>query len=161
MTNGYNNRLVRVNLSTNQITTEPLPDIIETFLGGKGLGAYFLTKELPPRIDPLSPENKLIILTGPLQGSVVPICGRYTIVTKSPLTGLFLDSHVGGSIGPELKFAGYDCLIIEGAAPKPCYILIVDDNVEIKDGEHLKGQSTLEKEIQIQKDLETEEVKIM
>ncbi|MHA2246962.1 MAG: aldehyde ferredoxin oxidoreductase family protein [Candidatus Hodarchaeales archaeon] len=161
MTNGYNNRLVRVNLSTNQITTEPLPNIIESFLGGKGLGAYILAKELPPRIDPLGPENKLIIVTGPLQGSVVPICGRYAIVSKSPLTGLFLDSHVGGSIGPELKFAGYDCLIIEGAATKPRYILIVDDNVEIKDGEHLKGQSTLEKEIQIRKDLDTEEIKIM
>ncbi len=161
MTNGYNNRLVRVNLSTNQITTEPLPNIIETFLGGKGLGAYILTRELPPGIDPLGPENKLVIVTGPLQGSVVPICGRYSIVTKSPLTGLFLDSHIGGSIGPELKFTGYDCLIIEGIAPKPCYLLIIDDNVEIKEGEHLKGQSALEKEIQIQKDLETDEVKIM
>ncbi|MFX1283781.1 MAG: aldehyde ferredoxin oxidoreductase family protein [Promethearchaeota archaeon] len=161
MANGYNNRLVRVNLSTNQITIEDLPNIIETFLGGKGLGAYILTRELSPKIDPLGPENKLIIATGPLQGSIVPICGRYSIVTKSPLTGLFLDSHVGGTIGPELKFAGYDCLIIEGAAPKPRYLLIVDDNVEIKDGEHLKGQSALEKEIQIQKDLETDEIKIM
>ncbi|MFX0209704.1 MAG: aldehyde ferredoxin oxidoreductase family protein [Candidatus Hodarchaeota archaeon] len=161
MTNGYNNRLVRVNLSTNQVTTEPLPNIIETFIGGKGLGAYILTRELPPGIDPLGVENKIIIVTGPLQGSIVPICGRYSIVTKSPLTGLFLDSHVGGSIGPELKFAGYDCLIIEGAAPKPRYLLIVDDNVEINEGGHLKGQTSFEKEIQIQKDLEIDEVKIM
>ncbi|UCG02525.1 MAG: aldehyde ferredoxin oxidoreductase family protein [Candidatus Heimdallarchaeota archaeon] len=161
MTNGYNNRLARINLSSNQITTEPLPDIAETFIGGKGLGAYILTRELAAKVDPLSPENKLIIVTGPLQGSIVPICGRYAVVTKSPLTGLILDSHAGGSIGPELKFAGYDALIIEGAANEPCYISILNDQIEIRNGEHLKGLPTLEKEIQIKKDLEDEEVKVM
>lgn len=161
MTNGYNNRLARINLSTNQITIEPLPNIIETFLGGKGLGVYILTRELAPHIDPLGSENKLVIVTGPLQGSNVPICGRYTVVTKSPLTGLILDSHAGGSIGPELKFAGYDALIIEGTASEPCYISILDDEIKIRNGEHLKGLSTLEKEIQIKKDLDNEEVKVM
>ena len=161
MTNGYNNRLARINLSANQITTEPLPDIKETFLGGKGLGIYILTRELVAHIDPLGPENKLIIVTGPLQGSIVPICGRYTVVTKSPLTGLILDSHAGGSIGPELKYAGYDAIIIEGIAKEPRYITILDGQIEIRNGDHLKGLSTLEKEIQIKKDLENEEVKIM
>ncbi|MFX0123546.1 MAG: aldehyde ferredoxin oxidoreductase family protein, partial [Candidatus Hodarchaeota archaeon] len=161
MTNGYNNRLARINLSTNQITTEPLPNITETFLGGKGLGAYILTRELAAHIDPLGSENKLVIVTGPLQGSNVPICGRYAVITKSPLTGLILDSHAGGSIGPELKFAGYDALIIEGSAPKPCYISIFDEEIEIRNGEHLKGLTTLEKENQIKKDLENEEIKIM
>lgn len=161
MTNGYNNRLARINLSTNQITTEPLPNITETFLGGKGLGIYILTRELTANIDPLGPENKLVIVTGPLQGSIVPICGRYALVTKSPLTGLILDSHAGGSIGPELKFAGYDALIIEGVSSEPCYISILDDEIRIRNGEHLKGLSTLEKEIQIKKDLDNEEVKVM
>jgi aldehyde:ferredoxin oxidoreductase len=162
MTNGYNNRLARINLSTNQITTEPLPkNIIETFLGGKGLGVYILTRELAANVDPLGPENKLIITTGPLQGSVVPICGRHTLVTKSPLTGLILDSHAGGSIGPELKFVGYDALIIEGTASKPCYISILDGTIEIRNGEHLKGLSSLDKEIQIKKDLDSEEIKVM
>lgn len=161
MTKGYNNRLARINLSTNQITIESLPNIIETFLGGKGLGVYILTRELAPHIDPLGSENKLVIVTGPLQGSIVPICGRYTVVTKSPLTGLILDSHAGGSIGPELKFTGYDALIIEGSAPEPCYISILDDEIKIRNGEQLKRLSTLEKEAQIKKDLDNEEVKVM
>lgn len=157
---GYNNRLLRVDLTTNKISKEKLPEITSTFLGGKGLGAYLLTRELMPKIDPLGPQNKLIIVTGPLQGSIVPICGRYAIVSKSPLTGLFLDSHAGGSIGPELKFAGYDALIIEGAAPSPCYLSINDDNVEIQDATHLKGLTTLDKELQIKKEL-GEQTKIM
>ncbi len=80
MANGYTNRFIRVNLTTKKITIEPIPDVSESFLGGKGLGAYLLTKELKPRIDPLSSENKLIISTGPLQGSNMPICGRYCIL---------------------------------------------------------------------------------
>ncbi len=101
MANGYHDRLIRINLSTKKIELESLPPkIVETFIGGKGLGAYILTRELKPGIDPLGPDNKIIVATGPLQGSVVPICGRYCIVTKSPLTGLFLDSHAGGFIGP-------------------------------------------------------------
>ncbi|MFX0172646.1 MAG: aldehyde ferredoxin oxidoreductase family protein [Candidatus Hodarchaeota archaeon] len=161
MRNGYHNRLIRLNLSTKRIKKEILPDIINTFIGGKGLGAYILTKELPPKTDPLSPDNKIIITTGPLQGSIVPICGRYCIVTKSPLTGLFLDSHVGGSLGPELKFAGYDAIIIEGASPDPCYISINDDIVQIRNGKFLKGLSTQDKEIWIKETLSEPEAKIM
>ncbi len=157
---GYNNQLLRVDLTTKKISKEKLPEIASTFLGGKGLGAYLLTRELAPKIDPLGPQNKLIIVTGPLQGSIVPICGRYAIVSKSPLTGLFLDSHAGGSIGPELKFAGYDALIVEGAASSPRYLSIIDDNVEIRDAAHLKGLSTLDKELQIKKEL-GEQTKIM
>ena len=97
MVNGYHNQILRVYLSTKQIIKEPLPNnLSETFIGGKGLGSYILTRELQPGIDPLGPGNKIIITTGPLQGSLVPICGRYTVVTKSPLTNLFLDSHAGG-----------------------------------------------------------------
>ena len=105
--------------------------------------------------------NKIIIATGPLQGSIVPICGRYCIVTKSPLTGLFLDSHAGGFVGPELKFAGYDAIIIEGISDKPCYLSIIDDNIQIRSGEKLKGMTTLDKEIQIKQELNLENAKIM
>ncbi|MHA2227071.1 MAG: aldehyde ferredoxin oxidoreductase family protein [Candidatus Hodarchaeales archaeon] len=153
MKNGYNNSLLRINLTEMQITVEELPEITKTFLGGKGLGAYLLTRELLPQIDPLGPENKIFIVTGPLQASVVPICGRYAIVTKSPLTRLFLDSHAGGSIGPELKFAGYDAMVIEGVASNPCYVSIDNDKIEIKNAEHLKGLSTLDKEKKIQEEL--------
>jgi aldehyde:ferredoxin oxidoreductase len=161
MRNGYHNRLIRLNLSTKKIEKESLPDIVNTFIGGKGLGAYILTKELPPKTDPLSPDNKIIITTGPLQGSIVPICGRYCIVTKSPLTGLFLDSHVGGSLGPELKFAGYDAIIIEGASPDPCYIFINDNIVQIRNGKSLKGLSTQDKERWIKETVNEPEAKIM
>ncbi|MHA1213672.1 MAG: aldehyde ferredoxin oxidoreductase family protein [Candidatus Hodarchaeales archaeon] len=150
---GNNNQILRIDLSKHKIKVEPRPKITRTFLGGKGLGAYILTRELKPKIDPLGPENKIVIVTGPLQGSVVPICGRYAIITKSPLTGLFLDSHAGGSIGPELKFAGYDALIIEGSSPKPVFIYITDKSYEIRDASHLKGLSTLDKELELKKEL--------
>lgn len=161
MTNGFNNRLIRINLTTKKIGTEPLPNIINTFIGGKGLGAYILTSELAPKIDPLGPDNKLVITTGPLQGSIVPICGRYCIITKSPLTGLFIDSHVGGSLGPELKFAGFDAIIIEGTSPEPCYVSIIDDDIQIRNGESLKGLSTQDKEIWIKEAINEPEAKIM
>ena len=161
MTNGYHNQILRVNLSTKEIKKEPLPKISDTFIGGKGLGAYLLTRELAPGIDPLSPNNKLIICTGPLQGSFVPICGRYTIVTKSPLTNLFLDSHAGGYIGPEIKFTGLDAIIIEGASSIPCYLSIFDDDVQIRDGTDLVGLTTSNKELQIKRELNDSKTRIM
>ena len=162
MVNGYHNRILRVNLSNKQISEEELPNnLSEILIGGKGLGAYLLTRELKPGIDPLSPENRIILATGPLQGSVVPICGRYCVVTKSPLTGLFLDSHAGGFVGPELKFAGFDALIIEGCSSAPCYISIRDEEIQVKEGVTLKGLTTLDKELQIKKDLEEPKAKIM
>ena len=162
MSNGYHDRIIRINLSTKEIDIESLPPrIAESFIGGKGLGAYILTREVKQGIDPLGPENKIIITTGPLQGSVVPICGRYCIVTKSPLTGLFLDSHAGGFWGPELKFAGYDAIIIEGVSDRPCYISIIDDNIQIRNGKNIKGMTTLDKEIQIKQELNSENAKVM
>ncbi|MHA2347817.1 MAG: aldehyde ferredoxin oxidoreductase N-terminal domain-containing protein, partial [Candidatus Hodarchaeales archaeon] len=153
---------MRIDLTQGKVTKEPISvDIIKNFIGGKGLGAYLLTKELKARVDPLSPKNKIIIATGPLQGSIVPICGRYCIVTKSPLTGLFLDSHAGGYVGSEIKFAGYDAIIIEGASNTPCYISIIDDDIQIRDAYHLKGLSTLDKEIAIKKDLNDTKARIM
>jgi len=152
MSNGYNNQILRINLTTNDITISELPKIIDKFLGGKGLGAYFLTRELSPGIDPLGSENKIIIATGPLQGTITPLSGRYCIVTKSPLTGLFLDSHAGGTIGPELTSAGYDAVIIEGASPNPVYLTIINDGVQIHDGKHLIGLSSFDKEIKVQEE---------
>lgn len=152
--------MLRVNLTKNRIRVEPLPKVESLFLGGKGLGAYLLYKELSPRIDPLGPKNKIIIVTGPLQGSVVPICGRYAVVTKSPLTGLFLDTHAGGSIGPELKFAGFDAVIIEGKSPNPCLLTIKNEEVELHDGTFLKKTAALEKEKLIQKKFD-ENFKVM
>ncbi|MFX1512712.1 MAG: aldehyde ferredoxin oxidoreductase family protein [Promethearchaeota archaeon] len=103
------------------------------FVGGKGLGIYYLWKNLPPGIDPLSPDNVIIVATGPLQGTRIMPNGRYCVVTKSPLTGLFLDAHAGGFVGPELKFSGFDAILIRGAASNPTWVSIVDDDIEFHD----------------------------
>jgi len=160
MSNGYNNQVLRINLSLNEITVAELPKIIDKFLGGKGLSAYFLTRELSPGIDPLGSENKIIIATGPLQGTSTPLGGRFCAVTKSPLTGLFMDSHAGGTIGPELSFAGYDAIILEGVSNDPVYITIFDNDVQIRNAKHLHGLSTLDKEANIQEE-HGSEVKVM
>lgn len=131
---GYNGKILRVNLSEKTVKFEPL-DIKEAqkFIGGRGLGTKILMDEVDPGVDALSPENKLLFVTGPLTGTSTPTGGRYMVVTKSPLTGTVACSNSGGYWGAELKFAGYDAIIIEGKADTPVYINIVDDKVEIKD----------------------------
>lgn len=151
---GYHGKILRVNLSAQTAKSEPL-DLKEAqkFIGGRGLGTKILMDEVNPNVDPLSPENKLIFVTGPLTGTNTPTGGRYMVVTKSPLTGTVASSNSGGYWGAELKFAGYDLVIIEGKANSPVYINIVDDQVEIKDASHLWGKvvsettSILEKEL--------------
>ncbi len=133
-------KLLKVDLSskkTSEINVEK--DIIKNFIGGKGLGAYLLYTMLKPHTDPLSPDNLLMFLNGPFTGTPYPTSGRTTVVTKSPLTGLYLDCHAGGYFGPELKKTGYDGIVFEGASEKPVYLWINDGNVEIRDATHLWG----------------------
>jgi len=138
---GYCGQVLRVNLSTGEIKKEPLDlAVAKKFLGGRGLGSYFLTQEIDPGVDPLSAENKIIFATGPLTGSSAPTSGRYMVVTKSPLTGTIASSNSGGFWGAELKFAGYDLIIVEGKAAKPSYIYIKDDTVEIRDAQNYWGK---------------------
>ncbi len=132
--NGYCGKLLRINLTTQQSSTEPIDlKLAKKFLGGRGLGTYYLTREVAPTVDPLSAGNKLILVAGPLTGSPAPASGRYMVVTKSPLTGTVACSNSGGYWGAELKFAGYDMVILEGKAARPCYVTIRDDQVEIQD----------------------------
>jgi len=139
----YTGRILRIDLSTSKISEENLNEKdAEKFIGGKGLGAHLLFDNIDPRVDPLSPENSLILCTGPLTGSLAPTSGRWCIVTKSPLTSLFLDSQIGGYFGAEIKKSGYDVIIIRGKADDPVYIAIQDDNVEIRDATHLWGRNT-------------------
>ncbi len=136
-----NNKLLRINLTESEINTEEIPEkIIKQYIGGTGFISYYLYKELEKKIDPLSPENKIIIATGPAQATRIPITGRYAVGAKSPLTNHIIDAHCGGFVGPELRMAGYDLVIIEGKAEKPTYISIKDDKVEIKDATHLWGK---------------------
>ena len=145
-----NQKLLRINLSQGKISTEAIPEsVVYHYLGGTGYITYYLNKELKAKIDPLSPENKLIIAPGPLQGTNVPVSGRYAVGTKSPLTGLYLDSNAGGFLGPEIRMAGYDLIIIEGKSSTPVYISIKDEMVEIKDAQDLWGFFVYETEVAI------------
>ena len=106
--------------------------LAERYMGGKGFGARVLFDRLPPRCDPLSPENILVFATGPLTGTLAPSSGRFEVCTKSPATGLWLDANCGGFFGPELKFAGYDMIIVTGKSASPVLLAIDDDSFELK-----------------------------
>ena len=133
-------KLLQIDLSNKKISEISIEDnVVRNFLGAKGLGAYLLYTMLKSQTDPLSPDNLLMFLNGPLTGTSFPTSGRTTVVTKSPLTGLFLDSHAGGFFGPELKKTGYDGIVLKGASEKPVYLWINDGKVEIRDATHLWG----------------------
>ena len=112
------------------------------YVGGRGLGARLLYDLLPPKTDPLSPENILIFLTGPFTGSMVPGSSKFVVVTKSPLTGGWCDSYSSGRISLELKKSGYDGLVIRGRANAPCYLQIGDGGVEIREAGRLWGMDS-------------------
>jgi aldehyde:ferredoxin oxidoreductase len=139
---GYNDCILRVDLASGVTGNEPLPDpAMRPLLGGKGLGAYLLLKELPPHVDALSPENRLILDVGPLTGTTAPTGGRLGSTTKSPSTGTYSDAYCGGFIGQTLKYAGYDAVILQGAASEPVLLVIDDAHVELRPASHLWGQT--------------------
>ncbi len=139
---GYCNRVLRVDLSSGKTSVEPLPEgALRLLLGGKGLGAYYLYRELKPGTDPLGPENMLILHTGPLTGTTAPTAGRFGSTTKSPATGTYSDSYCGGFFGQTLKYAGYDLAIFSGAASEPVMVVIDNDKVEIRPATYLWGRT--------------------
>lgn len=151
---GYNGKVLRVNLKSRTIAVEPLDlEQAKKFIGGRGLGTKIFMDEVDPMVDPLSPENKLIIVTGPLTGTPVPTGGRYMVVTKSPLTNTIACSNSGGYFGAEFKAAGYDIIIFEDKADSPVYLTIVDDKVEIKDASSLWGKLVTEATDLIKKEM--------
>ncbi len=153
MADGYTGKVLRVDLTNEKIATEPLNrEWAKRFIGGKGLGARYLFEELKPGVDPLSPDNVLMIWTGPLVGTMVPLTSRYAVVTKSPQTGTFLDSYAGGYFGPELKYSGFDGVIIKGKASKPVYLWINDGKAEIRDAKNLWGKDNFKTEELIRKE---------
>jgi len=138
-------KLLRVDLTTGTLKEERLSDeILKNYIGGSGLGAKLLFDEVPPRTNPLGPENKLYLLTGPITGTGWPTSGRTCFVTKGALTDIFAESHVGGFLGPELKYAGFDALAIEGASETPVYLYLHDGNAALHDASHLWGRDTYE-----------------
>ncbi len=141
--NGWVGKILRVNLTQGSTRVEELPaELNHLFLGGRGLASKLLFDEVNPQVEPLSPENKLIFMTGPLTGTGAIGGASYVVVTKSPLTGSIACSTTEGYFGPELKFAGYDGIILEGKSPEPVYLSIEDDTVELLSASHLWGKST-------------------
>ncbi len=134
--------LLKIDLTTQQITTEPIdPRWAEDFIGGSGLAARILWDILTPSIDPLGPDIPLLFMNGPLTGLAGPSVGRFVVCSRSPATGLWAESNCGGFWGPELAFAGYDGVLITGRANKPTYIWINDDHVEVCDASSLWGHT--------------------
>lgn len=138
---------LRIDLSNKKTAEEKLgQDLLTSFIGGKGFAATILYNELPVQADPLSPDNILVIAVGPLTGTNAPAFSKTAFATKSPLTGMFIDSYVGGSLGPELRFAGYELVIIKGRAERPVYVYIEDGKVKIEDASDLWGKDVMETE---------------
>jgi aldehyde:ferredoxin oxidoreductase len=139
---GWSGTILRINLTTGKVGREATrAQEAARFIGARGLGTKVLFDEVDPKVDPLSPENKLIFAPGPFSGTFAPSGGRYDVVTKGPLTGTVAASNSGGSFGPELKYAGYDLVIFEGKAEKPVYLWIKDGLVEIRDASHIWGKN--------------------
>ena len=140
---GYMGKLLRINLTSQQVSEEPLdPKLARDYIGGAGLGVRLAYNEIPPQTDPLSQDAKLIIMTGPVTATSLGTAGRYEVIFKAPLTGILCDSSSAGHWGAEFKRTGYDGLILEGAAAKPVYLFIHDGKTEIRDASHLWGMDT-------------------
>ncbi|MHA2094697.1 MAG: aldehyde ferredoxin oxidoreductase family protein, partial [Candidatus Hodarchaeales archaeon] len=149
---GYMNKYLEVDLSTEKIVVKTLEKSYgKKWIGGKGLGAKILYDTLSPNIDPLSPENVLLFMTGPLSGTSVQTSGRWTVVTKSPHTGIFLDSHIGGKFAHRLKRAGFDFLVIKGKATEPKYLEVTSDNIDLHSATKYWGKGTYETDSSLKK----------
>ena len=139
---GWTRKILRIDLTTGNVKSEPLNmDWALKYIGQRGLASKYLIEEIDPKIDPLSPANKMIFATGPLTGTAASTGGRYSVITKGPLTNAIACSNSGGYWGAELKFAGWDMVILEGKSPKPVYLTIIDDKVEIHDASPIWGTS--------------------
>src|SRR5512143_2975996 len=145
--NGYGGSILRVNLTTGTITRQPTPEAVaRDFIGGRGFGIYFLTKEVPVHVDALGPENKLIISSGPLSGMLTAGGGKCDWTTKSPLTGGYASASMGSHFTAEMKYAGIDSIILEGKSPKPVYLYIDNGQAELRDASPYMGKGAIEVE---------------
>lgn len=158
---GYTGKILRIDLSAQTATTEDLPkEIAEDFIGGAGFGIKYLFEEVPATADPLGPENKLIFATGPLTGTNIPCTSRMAVTAKSPLTGAVGMALSGGHFPAELKFAGYDALIVEGQSEKPTLLVIKDGDVKFKPAEKIWGMKTLDAQQIIKNDLKDQNYRV-
>ncbi|MEA1904628.1 MAG: aldehyde ferredoxin oxidoreductase family protein [Candidatus Hadarchaeota archaeon] len=158
---GYKGKYLRVDLTRSKITEVPTEEWrARLYLGGNGFGAKILWDEVPVGLDPFSPENRLILSTGPLTATVWPGAGRLEVIGKSPLTGIYGDANAGGHFAPELKFAGYDLVVFQGRSEKPVYLWVEDDHAELRDATHLWGKTTWETQEIIRRDNGDEKIQV-
>jgi len=158
---GWTRKILRVNLTKGTCTAEPLNmQWAQEYLGQRGLATKYFVEEVDPKVDPLSPDNKMIMATGPLTGTPASTGGRYSVITKGALTGAIACSNSGGYFGAEMKFAGWDMVIFEGKSPKPVYLSIEDDKVELRDAAHLWGQTVWATEEIIKKTHQDPQVRV-
>jgi len=158
---GWRGTILRINLFSHCCEKGELEEHLRlNFLGGRGINSRLLYQELSPHLDPLTPDNTLIIGSSPLSGTTAPATSRCTITAQSPLTGILGDANFGGYFAPEIKKAGYDHLIIKGVSEKPVYLLITEEGVAFKDASHLWGKTTWETETLIKKELKDPKVQV-
>ncbi len=149
---GWTRKILRVNLSAGTCESEPLNmEWANDYLGQRGLATKYFIEETDPKVDPLSPDNKLIFATGPLTGTAAPTSGRWSVVCKGALTGAIACSNSGGFFGAEMKNAGWDMIIFEGKSAKPVYLVIENEEAELKDASDLWGKTVWECESELLK----------
>jgi len=137
---GYGEKILEIDLSAGKIETRPIKENDQRkFIGGSGLAAKIFFDSFDPEVDPLSSENPLIVMTGPVVGTQFPGTSRFAVCGKSPLTGIWGEGTCGGNFGPELKFAGIDGIVFKGISPQPVYLAIEDDKIELRDARDLWG----------------------
>jgi len=158
---GWTRKVLRVDLTKGTCKSEPLNmQWAQEYLGQRGLATKYFVEEVDPKVDPLSPANKLIMATGPLTGTMASTGGRYSVITKGALTGAIACSNSGGYFGAEMKFAGWDMVIFEGKSPKPVYLSIQDDNAELRDAAHLWGKTVWQTEEIIKKTHQDTQIRV-
>ncbi|UCB45614.1 MAG: aldehyde ferredoxin oxidoreductase family protein [Spirochaetota bacterium] len=154
MAHGFCGRMLRVDLTNRETSMEELSgDLFRDYIGGRGINARYLLEELPQNVDPYAPENILLISAGSLSGTIAPASSRLTVSSKSPETMFYCKTTSGGHFAPELKLAGYDGIIVTGAADDPVYLYINDDRVEIREARHLWGQDVRETDRMLKEEL--------
>ena len=159
---GYTGKVLRVDLTAGKVSIEDLdPKLCSKYVGGAGFVAHYLYNELEPGIDPLGPHNKMIFALGPVTGVPIPGNARNALGMKSPLAKGITETEAGGYWNAELKRAGFDVIIVEGASEKPVYLWINDGKVELKDASKIWGMEVKETNEAIQKDLGDDRARIV
>lgn len=153
----YTGQMLHVDLSTHEIKSKTIPQKLrDEYIGGWGLAVKYLYDTIEPGIDPLSKENAIVIMTGPVCGTLVPTSARTCLVSKSPKTGTIFESNIGGSFGPELKFAGYDGIMITGKSKKPVYLRIENNIVSLEDAGPVMGKGIFDTEVWLKDQVDAE-----